>query len=368
MFRSLEDRMSFMLAQREASDMLRSLPAENDLLDFCSNDYSGLARTKVNPSTPLGAGSTGSRLISGNTRYFEAVEEKIAAFHHAESALVFSSGYLANVGLVSSVSDRHDTIIYDELIHASMRDGARLSLAESYSFRHNNVKDLARKLRNCEGNVIVLVEAVYSMDGDQSPLEEIAEVCQTYNARLIVDEAHSNGLFGPNGEGLVYALGLQDKVFARVMTFGKALGRSGAAVVGSKLLHDYLLNFCRPFIFTTAISADELFQIESVYQDLPKQHEKRDALFKLVHQFTSAFEGNPALIKASGPIQCILTPGNSQAKMVAKKLREAGFDIKAILSPTVKSGQERIRICLHAYNTTEQIDQLLVALKEILPS
>lgn len=368
MFRSLEDRMNFMLKQREEADMLRKLPRENDLVDFCSNDYLGLAKTKQNPSNPLGAGSTGSRLISGNSSYFESVEEKIAAFHKAESALVFSSGYLANVGLVSSISDRHDTIIYDELIHASMRDGARLSLAESYSFRHNNVNDLARKLRNCEGNVIVLVEAVYSMDGDQAPLEQIVEVCEKYNARLVVDEAHSNGLFGPKGEGLVCALGLQDKVFARVMTFGKALGRSGAAVVGSKLLHDYLLNFCRPFIFTTAISSDELFQIESIYASLPEQNEKRKTLFDLVTKFTSAFEGNPALIKASGPIQCVLTPGNAQAKSVAKKLQEAGFDVKAILSPTVKSGQERIRICLHAFNSVEQIDQLLVALKEILPS
>ena len=241
------------LKQREEANALRLLAPQSQLIDFSSNDYLGFAKEAAihhinnNTSELIQFGATGSRLISGNYELTEEAEAFLANFYNAATALIFNSGYNANIGLFQCLPQRNDTIIYDELIHASIRDGIRLSNASNFSFSHNNLTALEQKLSNAKGLIYVVVESVYSMDGDMAPLTEIVAVCKKYNAALIVDEAHAVGIFG-NGKGLVSELGLENNVFARVVTFGKAVGVHGAAILGSNELRDYLINFSRAFI------------------------------------------------------------------------------------------------------------------------
>jgi len=267
------------LARRAESNALRSLHETRDLVDFTSNDYLGFARSsnlremvdaalRDRPDLPLG--STGSRLLSGHTQLHAEIEEEVATFHRAESSLIFNSGYDANIGLFSSVPQRSDTVLYDQLVHASVRDGLRLGLAKAYSFRHNDLAHLETRLRRAVGTCFVAVESVYSMDGDCAPLREIVELVQHYDAYLIVDEAHATGVFGTEGRGRVVENSLQDMVFARLHTFGKALGVHGAAVVGSRTLKNYLINFARSFIYTTSLTPHSLVAIRCAYQQLAR--------------------------------------------------------------------------------------------------
>ncbi|MGB1248241.1 MAG: aminotransferase class I/II-fold pyridoxal phosphate-dependent enzyme, partial [Chitinophagales bacterium] len=229
------------IKERKDKNAFRTLSVENDLIDFCSNDYLGLARSQelasrveeeLQKCTKKINGSTGARTITGTLKLTQDLELFLAQFHGAKSALIYNSGYTANLGLFSALPYRGDTIIYDELIHASIRDGIGLSRANSFSFRHNDLSSLEKKLSLAKGNKYVAVESIYSMDGDVAPLLEVSSICKKYNAALIVDEAHSNGIFGEKGEGLVSELGLENDIFARVMTFGKAIGCHGAAILG----------------------------------------------------------------------------------------------------------------------------------------
>ena len=232
---------------RAESNALRTLSPTLEGVDFYSNDYlgfvtNGLLQQEIATlfPEPLPPGSTGSRLLSGDTEHSHRIEAEIAEFHGGESALLFNSGYDANVGLLSSTPTRHDTVLYDERSHASIKDGVRLSQAKySWPFLHNNLDDLENKIKKAAGDCYVVVESVYSMHGDFAPLIDIADLCKKYGAYLIVDEAHSTGIFGPRGEGQVTELGLEQSVFARIFTFGKALGAHGAAIVGSEKLKTY---------------------------------------------------------------------------------------------------------------------------------
>lgn len=354
------------LAQRREADLLRTLVDKNHLVDFCSNDYLGLAQSdlfkqlvnhKLTQNAAHQIGATGSRLISGNSLYIEQLEEKIAAFHQAPTGLLFNSGYDANVGVFSSIARRGDTIITDELAHASIIDGTRLTHAKRLRFRHNDLNDLEKKLRVAEGNIFVGVESIYSMDGDIAPLKDIVALTEQFGAHLIVDEAHATGIYGTRGEGLVQAENLQDKTFARIHTFGKALGAHGAIVLGSPELRAYLVNFARSFIYTTSLPFHSLASIEAAYELFPKMYQERQHLRCLVDLFqqTQADE----VLPSASPIQGIIIPGNTRAKALSQKVEIAGFYVKAILSPTVPTGQERLRICLHAFNTEAQLKQLL---------
>ncbi|SER20318.1 8-amino-7-oxononanoate synthase [Pedobacter rhizosphaerae] len=342
-------------------------------IDFCSNDYLGFARSESLASlstqnlkslTNIKNGSGGSRLLSGNTAYTEQTEQFIAHFHSFDAGLIFNSGYDANLGLLSAVPQRGDTIITDELIHASIIDGCRLSHATRYKFAHNNLNDLAAKLKLSNGNIFVVVESVYSMDGDFAPLTEISALCEQYAANLIVDEAHAIGIFGTQGKGLVHQGNLQTKVFATVVTFGKALGGHGAIVLGSKDLRHYLINFSRPFIYTTATPIHNITAIKAAYQLLAEVDiniiQEKIALFRKL-----ARDQNLNILESSSAIQGIIYPSNVRAKNAAQILQNKGFDVRAILSPTVPSGKERLRICIHTYNTTEEIVSLVKEIKEI---
>lgn len=357
--------MKAALRQRQEAGLKRDLPPPiADRVDFCSNDYLGFAQT-LPPVPVLEAGATGSRLISGNSTLAEEVEKQIADFHGAEAALLFPSGYSANIGLLPAVVGRKDTVIYDKLLHASLRDGIKLTQARALGFAHNDVLDLAKKLMSAQGEKWVIVESVYSMDGDEAPLPEIVEVCQEHGAHLIVDEAHGTGVIGPKGEGSVRALGLETQVWARVHTFGKAVGSHGAAVLGSALLKEYLINFARSFIYTTALPPMSLAHIKTAYERMQgttivAELQERIQYFRqqcpaLVHQ---------RLIPSHTPIQAVLCPGNLAVQALAAHLQDQKIAVLPIRYPTVPQGEERLRICLHTFNTNDQIDQLLATLNK----
>lgn len=359
-----EDFLRIALDKRREQHAFRQLRTSGQQVDFCSNDYLGLARSEriqeealqICRQLPQVHGSGGSRLLAGNYELVEQAERLIADFHQAPAGLLFNSGYDANLGLFASVPQKGDVIIYDQLIHASIRDGIRLSQAQAYSFAHNDLDDLAKKLTNADGRIFVAVESVYSMDGDTAPLEGIAGLCDRHHALLVVDEAHATGVAGDKGEGLVQALGLQSRCFARVHTFGKAVGCHGAIVLGSATLRDYLVNFCRAFIYTTALPPQAVAVILAAYDVFPDLHDDRRHLQRLIRLFRSRLGGN-----SETPIQVIMAPGNERARGLAQHLQEQGMDVRAILHPTVPKGQERLRVVLHSFNTEEEVENLAAA-------
>jgi len=354
-----------MLEERKRKGLFRSLKNYQHLIDFSSNDYLGFAKAGLLQSgisnKDFQSGSTGSRLISGHTAIVEDLENKIAEFHSAEAALVFNSGYDANLGLLSSITSKHDLILYDELIHASIHDGIRLSLAKSYKIKHNDIEHLKRMLeRNTDvaGNIYVVVESVYSMDGDCAPLLELIKLCDNKKIFLIVDEAHAIGVFGKNGRGLCNELGIESSVFARVYTFGKAMGCHGAAVVGSQLLKDYLINYARSFIYTTALPPHSLATIAAAY-DLLVSTNAISKLKENIECFNDLVKGKDGFIESKSAIHCRVYGDNNKVNEIENKFEAAGLFVKGIKSPTVKAGSERIRICLHAFNTKEEIKRLI---------
>jgi len=353
--------------ERKNQNAYRQLRLTDHKIDFCSNDYLGIVKNNlinqasVNGRPALGIfkhGSTGSRLLTGNCELIEQTEKMISKFHDAEAGLIFNSGYDANVGLLSSVPQRGDTVIYDYLSHASIRDGIRLSFANSFSFIHNHLDDLEKKLKIAKGNIFVVTESVFSMDGDFAPLAEMTGLCEKYNANLIVDEAHATGVVGKKGEGLVQDLGLQKKCFARVHTFGKAVGCHGAVVLGSEMLRDYLINFSKTFIYTTALPESGIAVIKEAYRIFPELNLERTHLQNLIAKFQNAAIHFKKL-KSSTSIQVVIIPGNDAVKETAGFLQKNNFDVRPIVYPSVPKGSERLRIVLHSFNTIEEVVGLI---------
>ena len=356
---------------RNQEGILRQLKTNAASIDFCSNDYLGLARSlKLKkaleqellryPDLPVGA--TGSRLLSGNNYLTEELEVSLAHFHQGEAALLFNSGYAANTGFFSSVPQRGDTILYDDASHASIKDGIRLSFAKAYSFRHNAVEDLKKKMQQATGAVYVVVEALYSMDGDFAPLPEIADVCKESGAYLVVDEAHSNGVYGNQGEGLVQELQLQTEVFARILTFGKALGSHGAVVVGSQELKNFLINFSRPFIYSTALPLHTILTIKCAYTLLPTLSGERQKVKELATYLGELLNNKAPGIQINlgvSPIKAIRGFNTAALKKVSDQLILNNFDVRPIFSPTVPAGKEQLRVILHAYNSKDEIKHLV---------
>jgi len=372
------DKLLTKLKERENQGNLRTLTTGKGRLDFFSNDYLGLARNKDLSARIYNEykrfdgkinGSAGSRLLAGHNRFFEELEIRLAEIFLAEKALIFNSGFNANLSILSCVPQRGDTIIHDELIHASLIDGARLSFAKRCSFKHNDLTDLERILQQSSGDKFVVVESIYSMDGDMAPLKALVELCKKHAAYLIVDEAHSTGVWGNHGSGMVTTLGLQEQVFARVMTFGKAMGVHGACICGSKVLIDYLINFARAFIYTTAVPLHSLVSIDQAFIFLRKNDILQSQLKEKVQNFLNYASSNGLdqwLVPSESAIQALKIPGNEKAKAVATKLMDSGFDVRAILSPTVQEGEERLRICIHSFNKPEDIYTLVQKTKESL--
>ena len=362
------------LEDRQEQHMLRVLPGQHTLMDFTSNDYLGLSRNatlydhiqQTVAHLPKINGSTGSRLLSGNSLVACQVEEKLAGIFRSPSVLLFNSGYSANLAVLSSIPQKNDTIIYDERAHASIKDGARLSLAKKYSFRHNDLNDLEKKIRRSTGRIFVAVESVYSMDGDECPLNELVKLSERYDLSIILDEAHTTGVMGPGGSGSCVEKYLHNKVQIRIHTFGKGMGVCGACVTGSDQLTGYLINFARPFIYTTAPSQHEVASIGCAFDFLASNIRLQQTLKDKVKHFLQGAEGLPNRTNSASAIQTFIIPGNTAVRQNAQRLQQKGFDVRPILSPTVPKGSERLRICLHAFNADEEIGSLTLALKSLM--
>lgn len=385
----LPKKLNNKLEERLKNESLRALSAQNDLIDFSSNDYLGLSKShlvfkhakRILSEHKLEVnGSTGSRLLSGNHQLYQVVEKQLCEFHDSEGALIYNSGYDANLGFFSAVPQRNDIILYDELIHASIRDGLKLTLAKNYKFKHNDLHDLENKLslyqtskdfrkEGQEISMYIVTESVFSMDGDSPDLQALVEISKNYEAYLVVDEAHAIGVVGPQGQGLVNQLNLQKEIFARIVTFGKALGCHGAAILGCQQLMDFLVNFSRPLIYTTALPPHSLAAIKAGYDALIRENVSENSTKQQLQSNIRFFKKelkrlhlDREFIESQSAIQCCLITGNTHVKEISGKLKEKGFDVKAILSPTVPEHKERLRFCLHAYNTQEDISEVLTLL------
>lgn len=373
---------------RKQQNAIRSLGSKKGLIDFSSNDYLGLSDLKqiyftaekiLTDYNLMNNGATGSRLLSGNHQLFSPAEDFIANFHSAESALIFNSGYDANIGFFSSVPQRGDVIFYDELAHASIRDGISMSRAKAYKFKHNDTADLrghierSRKI-NEQSEIYIVTESVFSMDGDVPDLKTLAEFAEKQHCFLVIDEAHATGVFGIDGAGMVQELGIQDKVFARIITFGKALGCHGAAILGSTTLKEYLVNFARSFIYTTALPPHSVATILASYQYLKNkpEHVEGPEIKKLkqnIEFFKAEIVANKLqsfFTESNSAIQSCIIQGNEKVKNTASKLEAKGYNVKPILSPTVPKGKERLRFCLHSFNSREEISEVLKTLAKLV--
>lgn len=342
------------LQDRIRKGSYRSLLCFQDSIDFWSNDYLGLARIPFDSAIQ---GSTGSRLISGNSKEVEQVERYVSDFFGSEAALIFNSGYDANLGVFSSLPQKGDTILYDELIHASVRDGIRLSFASSFSFKHNDLSGLKKRLERAQGTIFVAIESLYSMDGDFALLVEIQALCNQFGALLIVDEAHAGGICGTSGKGLCEQL--QVHPFMKLFTFGKAYGAHGAAVCCTEEVKSFLINFARSFIYTTSLPLASYRHIQEQIER-SKDNYLRDSLISNINSFTSQIQSP---LSASGsPIQVIPFGQVEECSRKAAELQELGIAVKAILPPTVPDDSPRLRFCIHAFNTEEEISYLRTAL------
>ncbi|KAI0424398.1 PLP-dependent transferase [Xylaria sp. FL1042] len=427
---SLEATLQGRLVRRESQGRLRHLVIpRSDLVDFSSNDYLSLSQDLVlrdaliahlddshknhssTSSSRRAIGSGGSRLLDGNSAFVERLEQKISNFHGSEAALLFNSAYDANVGLLSCVPGAEDIIIYDDLIHASIHDGMRLSRAtRKIRFAHGSIirgtrrlisekegmnstetsdsdglelvlkklVDTDRQIQYGKSNVFICVEALYSMDGDVADLEYISDVVQSLlpkgNGYIIVDEAHSIGILGERGRGLVCQLELQDRIWARVVGFGKAFGCAGGAIICSSIARLYLINYARTLIYTTAMSFPSLAIISAAYDYMitGKADERQKQLKTIIQYCHTKLKSLDQTSRSTattlhvpgGPLSSPIVPlFTNDPKSLAQHCQKFGFMIRPIVAPTVPLGQERVRICLHASNTFEQIDGLCDAIE-----
>lgn len=355
------------LARRQQQGNYRQLQLFKNLIDFASNDYLGLARSRELasslaqewekcPSPYNGIGSTGSRLLTGNSEYAQELEKTLAHFHGYAAGLLFNCGYMANVGLLSAVVSKEDIIFYDAQVHASTHDGMRLSGAQTFPFRHNDLNYLENRLKkkSCLGQRFICVESIYSTDGSTAHLHDISYLARVYNCHLIVDEAHAVGVCGPQGRGLIAEYGLEQEVFAQIATFGKALGSYGAIVLGSHTLKQTLINFARSYIYATALPYHVLAAIKCSYSLFPLLEKERAHIKDLIHEYQklSPFHSHTQ-------IQSVKIKGNTAVKAMAHQLALEGYDVRPLMSPTVRQGHEVLRICLHTFNTVEEIKYIL---------
>jgi 8-amino-7-oxononanoate synthase len=372
MSRSLEQDFQSALKKRSQEGILRELkdPINPSAIDFFSNDYLGHAlseslKEKIDGKTQYTQknGSTGSRLLSGNSLLAESLESDIASYFKAPTSLLFSSGYSLNLGLLPAVSGEGDIIIMDQFCHASLKNGAKLSRAKTYFFRHNDLDHLKKRLLQSEAkgkHLFVVTESVFSMDGDMAPLAKQVDLCKKFGAHLIVDEAHSAGVLGECGKGLTIDPSLRENIFARIITFGKAFGVHGAALLGDDLLKKILINFCHSFIYTTALPEHSLFAIRESLNFHKENPRERSKLKDNIEFFTKILELKEDHIT---PIFTLFPKHKKDLVELSKELKKQKFSILPIFSPTVQKGHERLRICLHSFNKKGDIKNLAEKLK-----
>lgn len=363
------------LLESQQKRQLKKLSVNFPEIDFCSSDYLGFSRAGLLSAKLKNShlevetyGATGSRTVSGNSAFIEEAEKQIAMFHHADSALIFNSGYIANIGLLSVVAHQDDLILYDEMVHESILDGIKLGVSKQQKFRHNDLKSLKDQLQKHQTNfknIFIVVESVYSIDGDLAPLLEITELIKSLDTVfLIVDEAHAIGVFGKQGRGLCNALNIENKCFARIYTYGKSLGGHGAVIIGSEILRSYLINFSRPFTHTTALPNQCIDAILHAYQLLIETDQK-EKLHDNISYFYSKTSGIKNMVRSQSAIHSLIVGSNEAAEKIERLMAKKNMHVKMLQSPAVKAGTERIRFCIHAYNTRNEIDQLIAVIKEV---
>jgi 8-amino-7-oxononanoate synthase len=357
---SVQQQMQEALSQHEQSGLLRTMQRYDHYIDFCSNDYLGILRDGLLTqgiedilkqwSVPS-YGTGGSRLIYGHHEYHEALENRLAQHHGAEKALVFDNGYMANHGLITALGTKETTLLLDAHCHASLLVSAHQSNARQvWKFAHNDLRQLEQKLQKASKPALVLIESVYSMDGDEAAIPEIIQLCHQHGAQLVIDHAHSFGWH--NYEKAIPTISdPHHTLLAQVFTYGKAGGCHGASIVGSQLLSDYLINFSRPFIYSTAPTPYHAAAIWAMYNVLPTLDDRRKKLMQNIEHW------NRGQCETSHrtPIRIFKSPDSRE---FTRGLNDAGFGVKAILPPTVAAVDTCLRVCLHAFNTTEEISQL----------
>lgn len=378
------------LCNRKIQKSFREFGVRKDLIDFASNDYLGLAysgelfqrASEICGNERLRNGSTGSRLLSGNHPLYQQAEDLLCDLHQTQAAVIYNSGYDANIGFFSCVPRKGDVVVFDELVHASIRDGISMSHARSLKYKHNDLEDLKAKIRrlklSAESEIYIVTESIFSMDGDIPDLEALSEYAREHGFFLVVDEAHAVGVLGRNGEGLVLDLGIQEEVFARIITFGKAFGTHGAAVLGNQKLKDYLMNFSRSLIYTTALPPHSVAAIIAVHELFREKDAAGEpglgalqALNANIQLFRSEVKRNnlhPFFINSFSAIHSCIIPGNERVKVIAKELGHNGYEVKPILAPTVPETKERLRFCLHSFNSPNEIREVLKVLAKFASS
>lgn len=342
------------------------------LSNFCSNDYLGLANhpqlieAAIAANKSYGVGSGGSHLVSGHSEWHHRLEGYFAELTGRESALLFSTGYMANMGVISALLSKADAIFEDRLNHASLLDAGLLSGARFQRFLHNDMENLQARLERSQARRrMICVDGVYSMDGDLAPVDKLATLAKQHDALLMVDDAHGFGVLGNQGLGVCEQFALtQQEVPILMCTLGKALGSFGAIVAGSKLLIDSLIQYARPYIYTTALPPAVAATSLAALKLMQKEAWRREHLQQLIRHFQkeSALLGLP-ISQSTTAIQPLLVGDERLALQWQEKLREAGFWLSAIRPPTVAVGTARLRITLSAAHSFDDVDALLSTLK-----
>ncbi|WP_100406121.1 8-amino-7-oxononanoate synthase [Bacillus solitudinis] len=376
MDRTFDSWLSERVTKIKEKGLYRTLPVidvnQRKKLIFSSNNYLGLSRDErlIDAAETIlhqfGTGSTGSRLTTGNTKWHELLEKKIASFKQAEASLLFSSGYLANVGILSSLPEAGDVILSDELNHASIIDGCRLSKAETIVYQHGNMNDLEEKLRVSQSfqRRFIVTDGVFSMDGDLAQLDEIMLLAKSYHAYVIVDDAHGTGVLGNGGRGTCEHFGVKPDVM--IGTLSKAIGTEGGFVAGSKHLREFLLNHARTFIFQTAISPSMCAASYAAIEIIEQDSEIRKSLKRKINKIKMALEDLGYNVKGEEtPIIPVIIGGAEETVSFAKKLQDYNIFAPAIRPPTVPEGESRIRLTVTTDHSEAEIVQLIHAFKSI---
>ncbi|AJY52177.1 8-amino-7-oxononanoate synthase [Halomonas sp. KO116] len=371
MSKAWQQRLADARAHRQQTERWRTRQvAKSNTLDFAGNDYLGLAQdprvseAQVAGARRYGAGAGASHLVSGHLEIHDALEEALARWTGRERALLFSTGYMANLGVLQALADRHTALFQDRLNHASLIDGAALSGARSRRFHHRDAIDLASLLARSEcAHKLVVSDGVFSMDGDIADIATLVEVCQQHSAWMMIDDAHGVGVLGDNGSGCVGSTWNSAEVPILVGTLGKALGTAGAFVAGDTELIEHLIQFSRSYIYTTAqppaIAAATLKALEIV-QSEPERRAQLNANITYFRR-EALLLGLP-LSDSATPIQPLILGDEARTLRWAAQLQQRGIHVGAIRPPTVPSGEARLRITLSAVHTRDHIDQLLAAL------
>ncbi|MFT5337347.1 MAG: 8-amino-7-oxononanoate synthase [Sphingobacteriales bacterium] len=357
MTHSLDHHFQAALDKFQAEGLYRKLPTTQAWTsDFTSNNYLSL---HIPLGSPDASPSSGSRLLAGNHQHIEEAEAYFAQFLHAEKALLFNSGYTANLGFWSTVPGKSDLVLFDRKVHASIRDGIKLGKATAVGFKHNNLTDLEQKIQRLKikhERVFVAVESVYSMDGDLAPLEKLVNLSQRWGTVLVVDEAHGAGTSFPTGKGWVVDLGLESQVDFRLVTVGKAFGLHGAFWLGSSEFCAYMINACRAFIYTTALP-NSIFDV-----NWPLWESQFTTQLHQLHKNARSLHGLPGKLVSEHPYSPIkyLPCGSAQKALdVQGALAKQGIRAQAVRYPTVPKGEEKIRICVNANHTAKELETLV---------